>query len=64
MLCRKRRKVDEDRRNYTHWYDKWNTEWSEERVESLAGQELERLHEIKHKVETHPAIESIEPEYD
>jgi hypothetical protein len=52
----------DSRAQYTHWYWKWNTEWSYQRVESLSGQELQRFNEIKRTIEAHPAIQALVPE--
>jgi hypothetical protein len=54
------RKAADERADDTHWYWIWDTEWSDERVRNLAGDELARFHEMKETLAAHPAVQSIE----
>lgn len=56
------RGTKDSRGQYTHWYWKWNTEWSCDRIDALSGSELQRFREIRLAIEAHPAIASVVPE--
>ena len=58
------RDTADDRRDYVGWYWMWNTDWSYDRVDQLAGDELKRFNEIKSLIENHPVVDSVTPEDD
>src|SRR5690349_15732544 len=59
------RGTDDERRDYTHWYWKWNTDWDAYRhLEALSPQEKARMHVLKQRIEEHPYIARLVPEDD
>jgi hypothetical protein len=57
------RESRDERSDYFHWYWKWNTEWGGyQHLENLSLHEMDRLLQLKQRLEGHPHVRRLEPE--